>query len=72
MRFELEDAAAWCLDWANSEVIAVGCSNGESPCSGRTLTMASIDLPPGYVAVFDVAEALKNPENDEGTHPSSL
>lgn len=39
VRFELEDAAAWCLDWANSEVIAVGCSNGESPCSGRTLTM---------------------------------
>ncbi|KAI0747289.1 hypothetical protein BC629DRAFT_1299009 [Irpex lacteus] len=51
VKFELEDTAAWCLDWANSEVIAVGCSNG-------------------YVAVFDVAEALLNPISDEALLPT--
>ncbi|KAI0345393.1 hypothetical protein BDW22DRAFT_1354319 [Trametopsis cervina] len=50
-RFELEETACWCLDWANSEVIAVGCSNG-------------------YIAVFDVAEALKNPDPDEAPLPT--
>lgn len=29
LRVELENAACWSLDWANSEVLAVGCSNGE-------------------------------------------
>ncbi|KAI0797510.1 hypothetical protein C8Q75DRAFT_738495 [Abortiporus biennis] len=28
LRFELEDAACWSMSWANSEVIAVGCTNG--------------------------------------------
>ncbi|EGN95833.1 hypothetical protein SERLA73DRAFT_187061 [Serpula lacrymans var. lacrymans S7.3] len=28
LRIELEDTSCWTLDWANSEVIAVGCTNG--------------------------------------------
>ncbi|KAJ3559407.1 hypothetical protein NM688_g374 [Phlebia brevispora] len=28
LRIELEDTAFWCLDWANSEVLAAGCCNG--------------------------------------------
>ncbi|KAF8316837.1 hypothetical protein DL93DRAFT_2056052 [Clavulina sp. PMI_390] len=28
LRIELEDAVCTCLDWGNSEVLAVGCSNG--------------------------------------------
>ncbi|TCD70271.1 hypothetical protein EIP91_004172 [Steccherinum ochraceum] len=28
LRLELEDTSAWCLDWANSEILAVGCTNG--------------------------------------------
>lgn len=28
LRFSLEETSIWCLDWANSERIAVGCTNG--------------------------------------------
>ncbi|KAI0929118.1 hypothetical protein AcW1_006148 [Taiwanofungus camphoratus] len=28
IRIELEETSCWALDWANSEVIAVGCTNG--------------------------------------------
>lgn len=28
LRIELEDTSCWSLDWANSETIAVGCTNG--------------------------------------------
>ncbi|KAF8495375.1 hypothetical protein JB92DRAFT_2993071 [Gautieria morchelliformis] len=28
LRIELEDTMCWSMDWANSEVIAVGCTNG--------------------------------------------
>ncbi|KAI0086148.1 hypothetical protein BDY19DRAFT_996057 [Irpex rosettiformis] len=51
VRFELEETSAWSIDWGNSEVIAVGCSNG-------------------YIAVFDVAEALKNGEASEALLPT--
>ncbi|KZV92898.1 hypothetical protein EXIGLDRAFT_749456 [Exidia glandulosa HHB12029] len=27
-RLELEDTSCWCFDWANSDTLAVGCSNG--------------------------------------------
>ncbi|KAH7906081.1 hypothetical protein BJ138DRAFT_1016773 [Hygrophoropsis aurantiaca] len=28
LRLELQDTACWCLDWADSEVLGVGCTNG--------------------------------------------
>ncbi|THH29848.1 hypothetical protein EUX98_g4355 [Antrodiella citrinella] len=28
LRLELEDTTLWCLDWANSDIIAAGCANG--------------------------------------------
>lgn len=28
LRIELEETFCWSLDWANSEVIAIGCTNG--------------------------------------------
>ena len=27
-RIELQDANCWTFDWANSEVVAIGCANG--------------------------------------------
>ena len=30
MRVELEDTSCFAIDWANSEQIAVGCTNGQS------------------------------------------
>ena len=29
LRIELEETSCWSLDWANSELIAVGCTNGQ-------------------------------------------
>ncbi|CCM00487.1 uncharacterized protein FIBRA_02521 [Fibroporia radiculosa] len=29
LRIELEDTLCWAIDWANSELIAVGCTNGQ-------------------------------------------
>ena len=28
IKIELEEACIWSLDWANSELVAVGCTNG--------------------------------------------
>ncbi|KAI0823602.1 hypothetical protein BC628DRAFT_1490013 [Trametes gibbosa] len=28
LRIELQDTSCWCFDWANSEIVAVGCTNG--------------------------------------------
>lgn len=28
LRIELEETCCWSFDWANSEVVAVGCTNG--------------------------------------------
>ena len=28
IRIDIEGAACWSLDWGNSELIAIGCSNG--------------------------------------------
>lgn len=29
LRIELQDTSCWAFDWANSEVVAIGCTNGE-------------------------------------------
>jgi hypothetical protein len=28
LRIELQDTSCWTFDWANSEVVAIGCTNG--------------------------------------------
>jgi len=28
LRLQLEDTMCWCMDWANSDLIIVGCTNG--------------------------------------------
>ena len=28
LRIELQDTSCWAFDWANSEVVAIGCTNG--------------------------------------------
>ena len=28
LRIELQDTSCWSFDWANSEVVAIGCTNG--------------------------------------------
>jgi transcription factor C subunit 6 len=30
LRIELQDTSCWSFDWANSEVVAIGCTNGEA------------------------------------------
>jgi hypothetical protein len=30
LRIELQDTSCWAFDWANSEVVAIGCTNGGS------------------------------------------
>ena len=30
LRIELEETCCWSFDWANSEVVAIGCTNGKS------------------------------------------
>ncbi|KAH9833074.1 uncharacterized protein C8Q71DRAFT_713586 [Rhodofomes roseus] len=49
LRFELEETMCWGMDWANSEVIAVGCTNGS-------------------IAVYNIADALKRPDERTPTH----
>lgn len=31
LRIEMEETCCWSIDWANSEVVAIGMTNGESP-----------------------------------------
>jgi transcription factor C subunit 6 len=50
----------WSMDWANSEVIAVGCTNGTF--SGSKVHSVSIQYYyVGSVAIFRVREALEHP-----------
>ena len=56
LRIELPETSCWSLDWANSEVLAVGCTNGmymRAMASVQLLTLRS-----GTVAVYNISEIL--------------
>ncbi|KIK97454.1 hypothetical protein PAXRUDRAFT_10176 [Paxillus rubicundulus Ve08.2h10] len=55
LRIELEGTSCWSLDWANSEVIAVGLTNGEISVTISLHRMMSLQ---GCIAVYDVKNAL--------------
>jgi transcription factor C subunit 6 len=55
VRIELEDASCWSIDWANSELIAVGCTNGTA-CSIPTILT---NFRTGVIAVYNVGAVLK-------------
>ncbi|KAF9515709.1 hypothetical protein BS47DRAFT_1293515 [Hydnum rufescens UP504] len=77
VRIELDGAACTCLDWANSEIIAVACSNGQrayfirSP-SDDVHSFISLDVLPlncisvAQVAIRSIAWVRTPPANVEG------
>jgi transcription factor C subunit 6 len=64
VRIELDDAACTCLDWANSEIIAVACSNGQYlRCFFvAATTIDQFPLIQGNILVYDLKEALLRPQ----------
>lgn len=63
IRIELEDAVCTCIDWANSEILAVGCSNGIQSQSKIPLPLTNDLL--GNVLVYDLKDALLSPQKAE-------
>ncbi|KZT23993.1 hypothetical protein NEOLEDRAFT_1170475 [Neolentinus lepideus HHB14362 ss-1] len=57
VRIELEETSCMSLDWANSEVLAIGCTNGTFSMYS---TRCCSTTPPGSIAVYDVAEAINS------------
>ncbi|KAJ7644297.1 hypothetical protein FB45DRAFT_1053081, partial [Roridomyces roridus] len=65
IRIELEDAVCWSFDWANSELVAIGTSNGTiavyhlgqvlAKCSGPDPTLPTNLLPSHYLTVHQSA-----------------
>lgn len=56
LRLELDETCCWAIDWANSEVIAVGCTNGTSQPFGHTFLPMIFE---GNIAIYDVGKAIK-------------
>ena len=56
---ELQDTSCWAFDWANSEVVAIGCTNGEVK---PILFLGSplLTTLPGVVAVYNISGPLKD------------
>lgn len=65
IRIELSDAACTCVDWANSERLAVGCSNGTPPLQ-ENVEQHSCLVFLGNVLVYDLKDALRNPQIAKG------
>lgn len=55
LRIQLEETVCWSLDWANSEVIAVGCTNGMRTTSSHAHTLSCLA---GTIAVYNIVNAL--------------
>ena len=56
LRIELQDTSCWAFDWANSEVVAIGCTNGR--CDKRSVR-GFLTTRPGVIAVYDISTSLK-------------
>ncbi|GBE81838.1 hypothetical protein SCP_0402120 [Sparassis crispa] len=58
LRIELEETLCWALDWANSEVVAIGCTNGSIAVFNVSQALKSpgeIVLPTHYFSVHQSA-----------------
>lgn len=62
LRIELENTACWSFDWGNSEIIAIGCTNGICFWTSVTTTSTNPEFK-GYIAVYDIADALSSGQN---------
>lgn len=60
LRIEHEGASCWSLDWANSDVVAVGLTNGKT--SRIKMSAARTDVFQGCVAVYNIQDALEKNE----------
>ncbi len=59
LRIELEETSCWSFDWANSEVVAIGCTNGNFLLRLYHPPTSSLRFPStGSIAVYDIASAL--------------
>lgn len=57
LRIELRDTNCWAFDWANSDVVAIGCTNGGS--AGRWNFRGFLTISPGAVAIYNISDPLK-------------
>ena len=66
LRIELEETMCWTLEWANSEVMAVGCTNGLYALSFILISL--LITIQGALAVYNISDALQGTRNPlEGT-----
>ena len=70
LRIELEETACLTLDWANSEMIAVGCSNGMILFLTLYVCLHSMHNILGSIAVYNIRESLQKPSSPGGPAPS--
>lgn len=57
LRIELEETSCWTFDWANSELIAIGTTNGDS--ISLRFQPPHLRVQSGTIAVYDIGTALK-------------
>lgn len=57
MRIELEETSCWSFDWANSEVIAIGTTNGQF--FAFSYAYLSDLIIPGVIAIYNIASEFK-------------
>ena len=71
LRIELEETMCWTLEWANSEVMAVGCTNGLYALSFILISLLiTIE---GALAVYNIGDALRGARNPlEGTFTARI
>jgi transcription factor C subunit 6 len=63
LRIELEETNCWMFDWANSELIAIGTTNGTInyvPTKRQLIEVL------GTIAVYDIGPSLKSINNSSG------
>ena len=71
LRIELEETMCWTLEWANSEVMAVGCTNGLYALS--LILISLLITIEGALAVYNIGDALQGARNPlEGTFTARI
>lgn len=68
-RLALDNTSCWCFDWANSDTIAVGCTNGLSSLDRHHLHLMPF---PGSIVVVKVTAALAQRKPNEIAGPQSV
>ena len=60
LRIELEETCCWSFDWANSEVVAIGCTNGIRHFQSSAIFRHAdcVSSAAGNIAVYNISTAL--------------